>query len=101
MSKKLLFKFLKKFYNPDLMYIDTEIDGYLIKVVQFIIDILINGFIAYLFLLGLILIFGVTGIFLGSEYWHFVYIIPLLGIMLGFTAHWYKYFRYKYKGGKK
>ena len=97
MFKKLLFKFLKRFYNPNLTYINPEIKGFVDKAVPFTIDILINGFIGYFFLLGLILIFNVPGINLGTEYWHIALIIPLLGVMQSFIAHWYKFF----KGGKK
>jgi len=100
MSKKLLFKFLKHFYNPNLTYINPEIDRVVKKAVPFTIDILLNGIIGYFFLFGLILIFNIN-IFLGEEYWQILYIIPLLGVMQGFAAHWYKFFRYQYKGGKK
>jgi len=98
MVKKLLLKFVRKFYNPDLQYIDALIEDWQKKSVQFIVWIVFNGIVFYLFLFGLILIIPLLSnyIFLGSSYWIPI-IVLFLGIMLWFVEELYKFFRKKYK----
>ena len=99
--KIILVNFVRRYYNPKLDYAGTLIKDWNTSLVTFVIDVLYNGFVTYLALTGLLLIFPQTNqwIYLGDKFWHFPYIIILLGILTWFVKGTYKWFRVDYKKG--
>ncbi len=97
MVKKLLLKFIRRFYNPELKYIDKLIEEWLKNLVQFIVWIVFHGIMAYLALSGLIFVIPALShyFFLGSSYWHIPIVVFYLGIMFWFIEELYKFFRKK------
>ncbi len=95
--KKLLLKFVRRFYDSNLTYADKLIEEWEKKSVRFIIDIIINGFVFYLVLVGLSTVFVRLSdkIYLGKEYWEVPLIILLLGIIIWFFESVLKTWRKK------
>ncbi len=97
-AKKLkywLINFIRKYYNPKLTYIEPIIDGWVKSFVQRFILIIVNGFIFYLTLSGLVFVFPRTSpyIFIGTAYWHIPITILYLGIISWFFKGTYKMLR--------
>ena len=99
--KNLLLRFLRAFYDEKITYVDKILDQWLKGLVIWIINVFANGVLTYLVLLGIILIFPVTSINLGSEIWQRFLIVGLLGLIVWYFRETYKYLRINYRGGKK
>ncbi len=95
--KKVLLKFVRRFYNPNLTYADKLLEEWEKKSVRFIIDIIINGLVFYLVLIGLSTVFiGLSDkIYLGKTYWEIPLIIILLGVTIWFFESVLKTWRKK------
>ena len=93
--KNSLLVFVRYFYEEETMYIGNLIDQWIKSFVRFVLDTFYNGFMFWLFLMGLIIIFSVK-VNLGPGYWHLLHIF-LLGIIIYFLEKVYKTIR----GNKK
>jgi len=94
--KKLLLKFLRRFYNPHLQYADIQIKEWQNAFVKFIVDLVFNGFMWWITALAIISIFGVTWFNLGPGLWHILNIIQF-GLISWFFKGTINYLRRKQK----
>ena len=95
MLKKWLLMFVRRFYQPDLTYTDKLIEKWVNSTVKWFIDLVVDGLFGYFALFGLYFLFPSLReyIFLGDEFWHFPFIIILIGIVSQFvmkSIHWYQ-----------
>ena len=77
--KKLLLRFVKRFYNPNLQYtddIDRLIESWKKYFVQTFLTIIFNGFFIWLVLMSFISLFH-TRSPLGPGFWHLLNILEL------------------------
>ena len=93
--KNLLLIFIRRFYNPEITYIDTLIKDWNTRFIQFVVDVIINGLVLYITLVGLSIIFPVTSkyIYLGTSYWEFPIIVIYLGIIGWFFRGLYNWIK--------
>ena len=79
--KKLLLRFLRRFYNPNLDYAETEIKKWQEQFVKFIILIILNGILGLLVIVSIIhLLKGV-----GPGFWYILNIFEV-GIIFWFMG---------------
>ena len=94
--KIYILRFVKRFYdNPQLQYADQIIKQWVDSFVRILVEIILNGFVGYLAIFALTFIFPVlrTKIFLGDAFWHFPFVVILIGIVLWFVRETYKWFQ--------
>ena len=95
--KNQFLNFVRYFYDPKLTYADTLFEKWLKQLIPLIFDIILTGFVFYLFLSGLVLVFPKLSsyIFLGTSYWHIPIIILYLGLIRWFGEDLYNFIRRK------
>ena len=93
--EKLLLKFIRRFYKPNLDYTDSLIKEWVNISVRFFIAILVNGITFWLVLLSLMSIFPLT-VNLGPGVWNILNIFQL-GLILWFFKELYNFVRRKKK----
>jgi len=77
--KKLLLKFLRRFYNPNLDYVETQIKKWQDQFVKFLVLIILNGMFGLLAIVSIVhLLKGV-----GPGFWYILNIFEI-GIVLMF-----------------
>lgn len=84
--KNTILMFVRRFYQPEITYADKLIKQWVDSFVRIFVDVVINGFIGYLFLFGLLYLFPYFSnkIFLGDRFWHFPFAVILIGIVTWF-----------------
>ena len=95
MLKKYLLMFVRRFYQPELTYIDKLFKEWVDGMVRWWIDIIFNGFIGYLALFCLTYLFPVlrTKVSFGDNLWQLPFTIILIGIVLWFLRETWKWFQ--------
>ena len=99
--KNLLLRFLRRFYFKDLKYVDQVTEQWVNSLVIWIIDLFANGFLTYMALMGIVIIFPSVNINLGNNLWQRFIILVLSGLIVWYIRETYKWFRVKYKGGTR
>ena len=99
--KSLLLRFLRRFYYKDLTYTNKVTEQWVNSLVVWIVDLLANGFLTYMALIGIVLIFPAVQINLGDKLWQRFIILVLSGLIVWYTRETYRWFRIKYKGGTR
>lgn len=94
--------FVRYFYDDKLMYTEHLAKKWIKSLIPLIIDIVLAGFVFYLFLSGIVFVFPKTSpyIFVGTTYWHIPIIIIYLGLIIWFFENRYEYLRRGYKNVK-
>ena len=95
----LVLRFIRRFYQADIPYTSKLYEKWLNEAVQAIIWVMFNGFLFWLGLAGIGIIFPELGnhIFIGTESWHIPIIIFDVGIVLYLIKGLYRFFRIDYK----
>jgi len=75
--KKLLLKFVRRFYDPNLAYVDRLIDEWVNKFVRFFIYVIFNGFMVWLVFVALKSLIPLNWPILGPGVWHLLNILQL------------------------
>ena len=101
--KKLLLKFIRKFYNEDMTYVEPLVKKWKKQFMQFFMSIFFNGLLFWLFLMAIIRVFPDVSkiIQLGPGFSHILSIF-YLGMILWFISKNYIWYRKDWKkiGGK-
>ena len=95
--KNYFINFQRYFYDPNATYVDKLIEKWIKFVVPAFLDILITGFITWLFFISFISIFPINWIKLGPGVWNLLNIIQL-GLIIWVFESTYRFLR---SGGKK
>ena len=90
--KKLLLKFVRRFFNPDLAYTDALTKQWVDGLVRLIVDIIFYGFVGWLFILSILSIFPINWINIGPGAWHLLNIFQI-GFILWFLKGTLNYLR--------
>ena len=95
MLKKWLLMFVRRFYQPEITYIDKLIKQWVDNSVKWFIDILVNGTLVYLVLFSLWFLFPALRriIYLGDKFWHFPFVMILSGVSLWFFMELIKWYQ--------
>lgn len=93
--KKLLFKFVKRYYQPNLGYVDELLKQWELQLVHFVVELILYGFIVWLVILSITSIIPISWIKLGPHTWHLLNIIQL-GLL-----SWFLKKIHKTLGGKR
>lgn len=94
MLKNSLIKFIRYFYDPNAAYADKIIEKWLKALVRLFIDIFVNGFITYMFLVSLKILFPLEWIKTGTIFTFPLYII-WCGIVVYFIRQMIQWWRKK------
>lgn len=94
--KKYILRFIRRFYQPELDYIEKVVEKWINSFVIGIIDILLNGFVLWLSFIGILRIYSffVHQDFRLTDIFYY-------GVVLWSISHWYQFFRIGYKRGAK
>ena len=90
--KKLILKFVRRFYDENFNYVDELIKEWITSIVKFITFLFFEGFMFWLVLLALTSVFPLDWINLGPGAWHLLNILQL-GLILWFFEKTYKFIR--------
>ena len=81
--KKLVLKFIRRFYNQDLTYADKFIEERKVGTVTFTIDIILNGIIGLLVILSVVSLTPATWPKVGPGFWYVLNVFQI-GLVLWF-----------------
>ena len=95
--KPQILKFVRYFYDSNLMYADQAIEKWFKGFVLLVVEIITNGVIFWLVLLSMSVIFQIDGIRLGPGFFHLLNILQL-GLILWFFEGLYGLIMDKLKG---